>query len=101
MVDDEDPVPSVLARSLEDEGYIVVQARNGREALEQLAQDRRIDLVLSDLVILRRFVGRSPRREGSVQVGTGRQRRTSSSSWYASNGLDRTPQGVAIPCSAS
>jgi chemotaxis family two-component system sensor histidine kinase/response regulator PixL len=45
VVDDEDPVRSVLARSLEDEGYIVVQARDGREALEQLAQDRRIDLV--------------------------------------------------------
>jgi two-component system cell cycle sensor histidine kinase/response regulator CckA len=51
VVDDEDLVRSVLARCLEEEGYAVVQARNGREALERLAEDGGIDLVLSDLVM--------------------------------------------------
>ena len=51
VVDDEDLVRSVMARCLEEEGYAVVQARNGREALERLADDGSIDLVLSDLVM--------------------------------------------------
>jgi PAS domain S-box-containing protein len=51
VVDDEDLVRSVLVRSLEDEGYVVLQARDGREALERLAEHDRVDLVVSDLVM--------------------------------------------------
>lgn len=40
-----------MARTLEEEGYVVVQARNGREALERLAAAAQVDVVLSDVVM--------------------------------------------------
>jgi two-component system cell cycle sensor histidine kinase/response regulator CckA len=51
VVDDEDAVRSVVSRILEEEGYEVRQARNGREALECLAGNGRVDLVLTDVVM--------------------------------------------------
>jgi len=51
VVDDEDAVRSVVSRTLEDEGYEVSQARNGREALATLAANGRVDLVLTDVVM--------------------------------------------------
>ncbi|MBA3259282.1 MAG: response regulator, partial [Gemmatimonadales bacterium] len=52
VVDDEDIVRTILARTLEAEGYKVVQARSGREAIECLARERgKFDLVLSDVVM--------------------------------------------------
>ncbi|MDQ3426538.1 MAG: PAS domain S-box protein, partial [Gemmatimonadota bacterium] len=52
VVDDEDVVRTIVCRTLEAEQYEVLEARNGREALERLAQaGGRIDLVLSDIVM--------------------------------------------------
>jgi signal transduction histidine kinase len=51
VVDDEDAVRTVVSRTLEDEGYEVSQARNGREALATLAGNGRVDLVLTDVVM--------------------------------------------------
>ncbi len=51
VVDDEDAVRSVVSRTLEEEGYEVRQARNGREALERLAGNGRVDVVLTDVVM--------------------------------------------------
>jgi CheY-like chemotaxis protein len=51
VVDDEDAVRTVVARTLEAEGYVVGQARNGREALERLAGNGRVDAVLTDVVM--------------------------------------------------
>jgi len=52
VVDDEDLVRTIVSRTLESEQYEVLEARNGREALECLAQSGgRIDLVLSDVVM--------------------------------------------------
>ena len=53
VVDDEDAVRAVVSRALEEEGYEVSQARDGREALDRLARDGRVDLVLTDVVMPR------------------------------------------------
>ena len=49
LVDDEDLVRAVLAASLVEEGYRVVEARDADEALRALAQDEAIDLLITDL----------------------------------------------------
>jgi two-component system, cell cycle sensor histidine kinase and response regulator CckA len=52
VVDDEDIIRSLMKRTLEDAGYEVLLARNGREALDSLARHRgAVELVLSDLVM--------------------------------------------------
>jgi CheY-like chemotaxis protein len=53
VVDDEEAVRSVVSRTLEEEGYEVTQARDGREALEVLARNGRVDAVLTDVVMPR------------------------------------------------
>lgn len=50
IVDDEQPILELLRDILEEEGYAVVIARNGNEAL-RAAQQRRIDLVLTDYMM--------------------------------------------------
>jgi len=52
VVDDEEVVRAIMTRTPEEEGYVVLEARNGREALERLAAHRgQVDLVLSDVVM--------------------------------------------------
>jgi signal transduction histidine kinase/DNA-binding response OmpR family regulator len=52
VVDDEEMVRSILARTLREESYEVLEAANGREALECLAREGgRVDLVVSDVVM--------------------------------------------------
>jgi PAS domain S-box-containing protein len=52
VVDDEDVVRAVVSRTLEEQGYEVLQARNGHEALQRLAEaGGTVDLVLSDVVM--------------------------------------------------
>ncbi|MDY6912489.1 MAG: response regulator [Chloroflexota bacterium] len=48
VVDDEDHIRNVVARVLKDEGYDVVDAANGNEALFQISQIR-IDAVILDI----------------------------------------------------
>lgn len=50
VVDDEPALRDLIRAVLEDEGYQVVTAENGRRALELLRQDRP-DLVLTDLMM--------------------------------------------------
>ncbi|MBA3316568.1 MAG: PAS domain S-box protein [Gemmatimonadales bacterium] len=52
VVEDEDVVRSLACRGLREQGYTVLEARHGREALDQV-QARRdsIDLVISDVVM--------------------------------------------------
>jgi DNA-binding response OmpR family regulator len=50
LVDDEDAVQKLLAFPLERDGFRVVQARDGEEALERFAAER-IDLVVLDLML--------------------------------------------------
>jgi CheY-like chemotaxis protein len=50
VVDDELVIVEVLRDLLEDEGYRVMTAHNGREALEHLAVEP-VDLVLSDVMM--------------------------------------------------
>ena len=52
LVDDEDAVRKVLAFPLEKDGYEVVQAADGAEALERFA-DREVDLVVLDIMLPR------------------------------------------------
>lgn len=52
VVDDEPAIRGVLAAVLADEGYRVVTARDGQEALEQLAREHP-DLILSDVTMPR------------------------------------------------
>jgi two-component system cell cycle sensor histidine kinase/response regulator CckA len=51
MVDDEPAVRNLFALALSREGYHVLQAGNGAEALELAAQLDAIDLVVSDIVM--------------------------------------------------
>jgi len=51
LVEDEEPVRTILARTLRDEGYEVLEARHGREALTRLHERTDIRLVLTDLVM--------------------------------------------------
>jgi DNA-binding response OmpR family regulator len=52
LVDDEDAVQKLLTYPLEHEGFRVLQARDGEEALEQFAQEQ-VDLVVLDLMLPR------------------------------------------------
>ena len=48
VVDDERQIRRVMRVALEAEGYAVIEARTGEEAIEQLARQH-IDLILLDL----------------------------------------------------
>src|SRR6266581_7634973 len=50
LVDDEDAVQKLLTYPLEREGFRVMQARDGEEALERFASER-VDLVVLDLML--------------------------------------------------
>ena len=50
VVEDEEPIAELLRAVLEDEGYRVITAADGREALERLAEARPA-LVLSDVMM--------------------------------------------------
>ncbi len=52
LVDDEDAVRTVLTFPLEKDGYVVVQAGDGEEALRLFAEQP-IDLVVLDLMLPR------------------------------------------------
>ncbi len=51
VVEDEQAVRSAIVGMLEALGYAVIEATNGRQALEVLRQDVEIDLVISDVVM--------------------------------------------------
>src|ERR671930_2528021 len=50
LVDDEESVQKLLAYPLEREGFRVLQARDGEEALARFAEER-VDLVVLDLML--------------------------------------------------
>ncbi len=50
LVDDEDAIQTLLAYPLRKDGYEVVKAQDGREALERFAE-RRFDLVVLDIML--------------------------------------------------
>ncbi|MDX6406935.1 MAG: two-component system, OmpR family, alkaline phosphatase synthesis response regulator PhoP [Gaiellaceae bacterium] len=52
LVDDEDSIQKLLAYPLEREGYRVLQARDGEEALRRFASER-VDLVVLDIMLPR------------------------------------------------
>jgi two-component system, cell cycle sensor histidine kinase and response regulator CckA len=51
LVDDNDEVRELLARALEEAGYIVLQARDGAEALEVLADGPQVQLLITDILM--------------------------------------------------
>lgn len=51
MVDDDKPILEVVSEALADEGYIVITATNGDEALEKIHNDAGIDILFSDVVM--------------------------------------------------
>ena len=51
VVDDDDDIRQVLAMVLDEAGFRVVTAANGREALERLRGDPRPDVILLDLMM--------------------------------------------------
>ncbi len=50
VVDDDDRVRRIAARMLRDEGYQVIEAKSGEQALERLSEGE-IQLVLADIVM--------------------------------------------------
>ena len=70
LVDDEDAVQKLLAYPLERDGFRVVQARDGEEALARFAEER-VDLVVLDLMLPKLDgleVTRAIRRESTVPI---------------------------------
>jgi CheY-like chemotaxis protein len=51
IVDDEESVLKLLRTILTHAGYAVIEAANGRQALEKLAQPPRVDLMITDIVM--------------------------------------------------
>jgi CheY-like chemotaxis protein len=51
VVEDEAPLRALTARILEGNGFHVVQARNGREALDRIDAGARVDLVITDVLM--------------------------------------------------
>ena len=51
VIDDDDDIRDVLAIVLDEAGFRVVAAANGREALECLREEPRPDLILLDLMM--------------------------------------------------
>ena len=51
IVEDEFAIAELLEMVLEDEGYSVLRASNGRQGLERLAEDPSPDLVISDYMM--------------------------------------------------
>jgi two-component system, cell cycle sensor histidine kinase and response regulator CckA len=51
LVDDEPAQRQLFAFALRRDGYHVIEARNGAEALELAARTERIDLLISDVVM--------------------------------------------------
>jgi DNA-binding NtrC family response regulator len=49
VVDDEESLREICRETLVENGYMVREAGNGREALEILEKEKDIDIVLSDL----------------------------------------------------
>ena len=51
LVDDNEELRQIMARALDDAGYIVLQARDGAEALEILAVGLQIQLLITDIAM--------------------------------------------------
>jgi CheY-like chemotaxis protein len=51
VVDDEAPIRSLARRILEDDGYRVIEAGNGVEALSVLSREPNVDLLVADLAM--------------------------------------------------
>ena len=51
VIDDDDDIRAVLAMVLDEAGFRVVTAANGREALEHLREDSQPDVILLDLMM--------------------------------------------------
>lgn len=51
VVEDEDPVRTLVVKTLERSGYSVTPAEDGVAALEILAQDRAFDLIVTDVMM--------------------------------------------------
>jgi CheY-like chemotaxis protein len=83
VVDDEEPLRLFMARVLEDEGYQVLLAENGVEALDLLAQPSpRIDLVVTDVLM--------PRMTGPELVARLAAQRSQLRVLFVSGGHDRS-----------
>lgn len=50
LVDDEYDIQEIVSEILEDAGYRVLVAKNGREALERLEEDK-VDLIILDIMM--------------------------------------------------
>jgi two-component system cell cycle sensor histidine kinase/response regulator CckA len=51
VVDDEAAIRSFVARALRSRGYAVIEAEDGEQALELLAAEPAIDLLITDLAL--------------------------------------------------
>jgi two-component system cell cycle sensor histidine kinase/response regulator CckA len=94
LVEDEEPVRMIVSRSLERQGYRVLQARSGTEAAQVLRDlNQRVDLLLSDVVL--------PGHTGIELAELGRrlrpQLRVLLSSGYSEEAISRRGELAQIP----
>jgi two-component system, cell cycle sensor histidine kinase and response regulator CckA len=94
LVEDEEPVRMIVTRSLERQGYRVLQARSGTEAAQILRDlNQRVDLLLSDVVL--------PGHTGIELAELGRrlrpQLRVLLSSGYSEEAISRRGELAQIP----
>lgn len=89
LVEDDDDLREVMRDALEANGYDVVAARNGQEALDELPEIRHLCLVLLDLVMPRmngwEFYEKVREREALAEVPI----------VVHSSSTTRAPQGAA------
>lgn len=87
LVDDDDDVRDSLALVLRDEGYHVVTASNGKEALDKLEQMPPPGIVLLDLMM--------PVMNGWTTLAEMRQRQVKTPVLVVSAAVPPTPAGAA------
>jgi PAS domain S-box-containing protein len=90
MVDDDKPILDVVSEALADQGYCVITANNGDEALEKIQNDASIDILFSDVVMPGLSGVDLARRAADIHPGL----KIVLASGHAESWIEGLPQGV-------
>ena len=90
MVDDDKPILDVVSEALTDQGYCVITASSGDEALEKIRNDASIDILFSDVVMPGLSGVDLARRAADIHPGL----KIVLASGHAESWIECLPQGV-------